>query len=98
MPEESNRLVTDRLSKLHLTRSANADPNFLREGVDAASIVRVGNCMIDSMRVNVDRARRGTALSRFGVKAQGFVLVTLHRPSNVTTQHDSAACRECSPD
>ena len=37
MPQESNRLVTDRLSKLHLTRSANADANLLREGVDAAS-------------------------------------------------------------
>jgi UDP-N-acetylglucosamine 2-epimerase (non-hydrolysing) len=83
MPEEINRVVTDRLSKLHLTPSADADANLLREGVDAASIVRVGNCMIDSLRANVDRARRGTALSRFGVQARGFVLVTLHRPSNV---------------
>lgn len=83
MPEEINRLVTDRLTKLHLTPSADADANLLQEGVDAASIVRVGNCMIDSLRASVDRARHGGALSRFDVKARGFALVTLHRPSNV---------------
>lgn len=83
MPEEINRIVTDRLSKLHLTPSADADENLRNEGVSASSIVRIGNCMIDSLRDNVERARRGGALQRFGVKERAFGLATLHRPSNV---------------
>jgi UDP-N-acetylglucosamine 2-epimerase (non-hydrolysing) len=83
MPEEINRLVTDRLTKLFLTPSADADENLLREGVSPASIVRVGNCMIDSLRTHVATARSGATLSRFGVAPRQFVLATLHRPSNV---------------
>jgi len=83
MPEEINRIVTDRLTKLHLTPSPDADANLLREGTDPSSIVRVGNCMIDSLLANVERARRGGALQRFGVKEREFGLATLHRPSNV---------------
>ena len=83
MPEEINRLVTDRLTKLFLTPSPDADANLLREGVAPASIVRVGNCMIDSLLTHVDAARQRGALARFGVTARGFALATLHRPSNV---------------
>lgn len=83
MPEEINRVVTDRLTQLHLTPSADGDENLLREGVSPSSIVRVGNCMIDSLLTHVAAARQGGALARFGVSARGFALATLHRPSNV---------------
>jgi UDP-N-acetylglucosamine 2-epimerase (non-hydrolysing) len=83
MPEEINRIVTDRLTSLHLTPSPDGDENLLREGASPAGIVRVGNCMIDSVQMNVARARQGGALERFGVQPRGYVLATLHRPSNV---------------
>jgi UDP-N-acetylglucosamine 2-epimerase (non-hydrolysing) len=83
MPEEINRVVTDRLARLHLTPSPDGDENLLREGADPRGIVRVGNCMIDSVNSHIESARRGGALTRFGVEAQGYALATLHRPSNV---------------
>ena len=83
MPEEINRIVTDRLTQLHLTPSPDADENLQREGVDPKSIVRVGNCMIDSLVTHVETARRGGALTRFGGTARRVALATLHRPSNV---------------
>jgi UDP-N-acetylglucosamine 2-epimerase (non-hydrolysing) len=83
MPEEINRIVTDRLSRLHLTPSPDGDANLLAEGARPEGIVRVGNCMIDSVQTNVERARTGSALTRFGVAPRGYVLATLHRPSNV---------------
>ncbi|RYZ03140.1 MAG: UDP-N-acetylglucosamine 2-epimerase (non-hydrolyzing) [Myxococcales bacterium] len=83
MPEEINRIVTDRLTRLYLTPSPDADENLLREGVDPARIARVGNCMIDSLVTHVSAARSGGALARFGVEPRGFALATLHRPSNV---------------
>ena len=54
-----------------------------REGVDPTSIVRVGNCMIDSLVAHRETARSGGALARFDVAPRGFALATLHRPSNV---------------
>jgi len=71
------------LTRLHLTPSPDGDENLLREGADPKGIVRVGNCMIDSVRSHIESARRGSSLARFGVTAQSYALATLHRPSNV---------------
>jgi len=83
MPEEVNRIVTDRLTDLHLTPSSDADENLAREGVPTESIVRVGNLMVDSVVANLERARKGEALERHGLQPKGYALLTLHRPSNV---------------
>jgi UDP-N-acetylglucosamine 2-epimerase (non-hydrolysing) len=39
--------------------------------------------MIDTLRANLDRARRSGALDRYGLEPGGYGLVTLHRPANV---------------
>jgi UDP-N-acetylglucosamine 2-epimerase (non-hydrolysing) len=83
MPEEVNRIVTDRLTDLHLTPSSDADENLAREGVPPESIVRVGNLMVDSVVANLARARTGGALARLKLQPKNFALLTLHRPSNV---------------
>src|SRR5947207_14668020 len=49
MPEEINRLVTDRLSDVLLAPSADAVENLLAEGEPAGKIHLVGNIMIDSL-------------------------------------------------
>ncbi|MBN2193798.1 MAG: UDP-N-acetylglucosamine 2-epimerase (non-hydrolyzing) [Polyangiaceae bacterium] len=83
MPEEINRVVTDRLARLLLTPSPDADANLLAEGTAPDRIARVGNCMIDSLRRHLPAARAGSALHRFGVERGRYVLATFHRPSNV---------------
>jgi UDP-N-acetylglucosamine 2-epimerase (non-hydrolysing) len=79
MPEEINRLVTDQLSDLLFTPSADGDENLLREGVDPKKIHRVGNVMIDTLVRLLPRAEKEFPADI----AQPYVLVTLHRPSNV---------------
>jgi UDP-N-acetylglucosamine 2-epimerase (non-hydrolysing) len=83
MPEEINRLVTDALADDLFTSCADAAPNLLREGVPRERIHFVGNVMIDSLIAHRDRAARGDVLDRLGVEPKRYVLVTLHRPSNV---------------
>jgi UDP-N-acetylglucosamine 2-epimerase (non-hydrolysing) len=83
MPEEVNRIVTDRLTDVFLTPSGDADENLVREGVERQSIVCVGNLMVDSLLKNLERARSGGALARYGLEPRRFALLTLHRPSNV---------------
>jgi UDP-N-acetylglucosamine 2-epimerase (non-hydrolysing) len=83
MPEEINRVLTDRLSDLLLTHSPEAEPNLAREGIDTRRVRYVGNTMIDSLRRWEATARKRAAWSDHGVAQGEYVLVTLHRPSNV---------------
>jgi len=84
MPEEINRLLTDRLADVLLTPSEDADANLLREGIDPAQIHLVGNVMIDALAAHEQRARDTDTPAKLGLAADTpFVLVTLHRPSNV---------------
>jgi UDP-N-acetylglucosamine 2-epimerase (non-hydrolysing) len=82
MPEEINRLVTDRLADLLLTPSRDADARLRAEGEPDDEIVFVGNVMIDSLLHALQRARESGYRARLG-PGPGYVLVTLHRPSNV---------------
>lgn len=77
MPEEINRLLTDQISDLLLITSREARENLLKEGRPDASIVMVGNPMIDTLlRLLPEAAANRVPDGKFG-------LVTLHRPGNV---------------
>jgi UDP-N-acetylglucosamine 2-epimerase (non-hydrolysing) len=79
MPEEINRLVTDQLSDLLFTPSADADENLRREGIAPAKIHLVGNVMIDTLV----RLLPHCAEHQRADLPKRYALVTLHRPSNV---------------
>lgn len=85
MPEELNRIVTDALADVCYVTERSGVENLAREGKPAASVALVGNTMIDSLLSHRERARAGFApLERsLGVNAGGYVVCTLHRPSNV---------------
>jgi UDP-N-acetylglucosamine 2-epimerase (non-hydrolysing) len=83
MPEEINRIVTDHLSDFLFTTEESANLNLLAEGFRAEGIHFVGNCMVDSLQKHLNRALDGRPWDRFGQKCNEYVLVTLHRPSNV---------------
>jgi UDP-N-acetylglucosamine 2-epimerase (non-hydrolysing) len=83
MPEEINRLVTDAIADLLWTPSPDADENLRREGVPAARIDRVGNIMIDSYEMMRGAIEADRTRANLGLEAQGYGVVTLHRPSNV---------------
>lgn len=91
MPEELNRLVTDHLADLLFAPSADAVANLRAEGVPEERIHFVGNVMIDTLCWALPRAMRAGAAERYGVAGQPYVLVTLHRPTNVD---DPATLRE----
>jgi len=83
MPEEINRVLTDRLSDLLLTHSPEAETNLEAEGINVSRVRYVGNTMIDSLRRLEAKARERVAWRAHGVDEGEYVLVTLHRPSNV---------------
>ncbi len=83
MPEEINRVLTDQLSDLLLTPSADADENLRREGLGADRIVRVGNVMIDTLFRQLEISRQSRVLEQLELRPRQFAVLTLHRPSNV---------------
>jgi UDP-N-acetylglucosamine 2-epimerase (non-hydrolysing) len=91
MPEEINRVLTDRLSDLLLCTSADAVANLAAEGISGGHVVLAGNTMIDSLRLLLDRAERESPLSRLELQAREFALVTLHRPALVDDDERLAA-------
>jgi UDP-N-acetylglucosamine 2-epimerase (non-hydrolysing) len=92
MPEEVNRVITDRCSDLLLIPSWDAAKNLEAEGIDAKRVVFVGNVMIDTLLDRLPTARQRALGSEMGLPANEFVLATLHRPSNVD---DPAALEVC---
>lgn len=83
MPEEINRLVTDVLSDYLFASEPSGVRNLLAEGIPESRIHLVGNVMIDTLLRFRDRAAQSDVLGRTGLEPNGYVVVTLHRPSNV---------------
>lgn len=77
MPEEINRILTDQLADYLFTVSDDGNQNLLREGVAYQKLHLVGNIMIDSLIQMLP-----SCSSKDGLPAR-YVLVTMHRPSNV---------------
>jgi UDP-N-acetylglucosamine 2-epimerase (non-hydrolysing) len=83
MPEEINRVVTDRLSDYLFAPSADAVINLRDEGCRDDQIHLAGNVMVDTLLANLDRALGCDVISRLGLSPGEYGLVTLHRPANV---------------
>ncbi len=83
MPEETNRLLTDAISRWLFTSEPSGSANLLREGVPEGRIHFVGNVMIDTLLAHRRRAD-GPAVARgMGLEPGQYAVMTLHRPSNV---------------
>jgi len=83
MPEEINRVLTDSISDLLFVTEQSGIDNLRNEGVSAEKIHFVGNVMIDSLKQHLQKASASTILDELALQPQEYVLVTLHRPSNV---------------
>lgn len=88
MPEEINRVLTDQISDLLFTTERSAAANLSREGVAPGRIHFVGNVMIDTLLAHRDKARASFDPRRLGLDGGPFVVLTLHRPSNVDDPAD----------
>lgn len=83
MPEEINRVLTDRISNLLFVTEQSGLDNLKNEGVPDDKVHLVGNVMIDTLLANRQKADESKILEQLGVAKKGYAVVTLHRPSNV---------------
>ena len=83
MPEEINRMVTDSISDYFFTTTEQASQILLRQGIHPDRIFFVGNTMIDTLLKHQPHFRPPLCWDQFGLARGKYLVVTLHRPSNV---------------
>jgi len=83
MPEEINRIRTDRISDFLFTTERSADENLKKEGLGKNKIFFVGNVMIDTLLKHREKAEKSRILSQLKLDKKRYCVLTLHRPSNV---------------
>jgi len=88
MPEEINRIITDSISDhLFVTEQSGID-NLKNEGINSSKVSMVGHVMIDTLIHLMDKSKKSKIMEELNVDKHNFVLVTLHRPSNVDNEEN----------
>jgi len=88
MPEEINRVRTDKISDFLFTTEESGNVNLLNEGVDKEKIFFVGNVMIDTLLKHKEKANDSDILNKLNLEEDDYCTLTLHRPSNVDKKED----------
>lgn len=88
MPEEINRILTDKITDYYFVTEPSGIENLISEGVEEEKIHFVGNTMIDTLVHYSPQIASSKILSELKVNDKEYCLVTLHRPSNVDKLED----------
>lgn len=92
MPEEVNRILTDRISRWLFTPTAAAANHLRREGMEEASIISVGDVMYDvALHYGAKVGPDGGLLGNLRLPPKGYVLATVHRAENTDSPRRLAA-------
>jgi len=83
MPEEINRILTDAISDYLFITEESAYKNLIKEGIPENKIYFTGNVMIDTLKKFKIKSNKLKNSEKLGLKKHEYVLLTMHRPSNV---------------
>lgn len=86
MPEEINRILTDRISDFLFITEESARQNLLHEGFSPHKIFFVGNAMIDTLVKNLEKISGSDAFKKLGLVEQNYAIFTLHRSENTSDE------------
>ncbi|MFB7910429.1 non-hydrolyzing UDP-N-acetylglucosamine 2-epimerase [Kitasatospora sp. NPDC056076] len=86
MPEEHNRVMVDHVSDLLCAATEDNVANLRAESLDRGRIELTGNTVVEVVRRQLpDAATRAALLAAHGLRPDGYVLATVHRPENTDT-------------
>jgi UDP-N-acetylglucosamine 2-epimerase (non-hydrolysing) len=86
MPEEINRILTDRISDFLFVSEEAGLRNLKNEGADDSKVYFVGNTMIDSLINYLPKTLTSAIFEKLNLH-ENFILITLHRPANVDSEN-----------
>lgn len=82
MPEEINRIITDRISDIMFAPTEAAKQNLLKEGLDSDAIIVTGNTVVDALHQHQKLAQLSPLLEKLKLQPEKYILVTAHRAEN----------------
>ena len=82
MPEEVNRILTDSITDYFFVTEQSGLDNLQQDGYNQ-NMYLVGNTMLDTQKKFLAKALNTEYHSKLDVKSKEYILLTLHRPSNV---------------
>jgi UDP-N-acetylglucosamine 2-epimerase (non-hydrolysing) len=89
MPEEINRILTDKITDYFFVTEQSGYDNLISEKIDKEKVFFVGNSMIDTLvafEVEIDQVR---ILEDLKVQNKSYALMTMHRPATVDVKEES---------
>lgn len=92
MPEEINRILTDALSDFLFVSEHSGEENLSNEGISVNKIYYVGNIMIDTLSYMFSKITENNTVQNLKLHSGEYVVLTLHRPSNVDDKQNLKEC------
>ena len=83
VPEEINRRIVDHTADINLTYSSIARDYLLREGLSPDMVIKTGSPMFEVLNYYRDGIEASDVLSRLGLEAGKFFVVSAHREENI---------------
>lgn len=89
MPEELNRITADHLSDYLFCPTEKSAGTALGEGIDKNNVFITGNTIVDAVYQNIEISKsKDDIITKLGLKKEGYILVTAHRPGNVDSKEN----------
>jgi len=87
VPEEINRRIVDHTADVNLTYSTIARDYLLREGLPPDLTIKTGSPMFEVLTHYRTRIEASDVLTRLGLEAEGYFVVSAHREENIESTH-----------
>ena len=90
VPEETNRKIVDHTADINLTYSTIARDYLLREGLSPDCVIKTGSPMFEVLTYYRPQIEASDILTRLGVKAEKYFVVSAHREENIESPNTFA--------
>lgn len=86
VPEEINRRIVDHVADVNLPYSSISREYLLREGIPPDRVIKTGSPMFEVVHHYLHKAEASDVLTRLGLKALEYFVVSCHREENVDSE------------